>query len=892
MDQTDQHRPDPDELLTRIRKEEEKQQKGKLKIFFGMCAGVGKTYEMLRSGHEALNKGVDVVIGYVETHKRPETLALLDGLPSVPRKKLEYRGATFEEMDIDALLVRKPRLTLVDELAHTNIPGSRHVKRYQDILELLDSGIDVYTTVNVQHLDSRANTVAQITKSAVRETVPDSVFDAADEVELIDLAPDDLLRRLAEGKVYTPDRSRQAIDNFFRKGNLTALREMSLRLTAERVDRQVRDYMESEHIRGPWKSVHRFVVGITPTEHSADLLRWTRRLAYAMHASWIAVYVESVARVLNEKLKAALQRNIKLARELGAEIVTTTDEDVAGALIRVAHQQKATQVLVGKSRKRRWWRPTLADQLISRSGDLDVYVLGGEHGSGETITERWLPEPHSGWQPYALAGLIVSVVSLMSLPVSHLIGYRTVSFVILLTVSLLPLRFGPGPVLLAAAIGALLWNFLFIPPVFTFSIGEIEDTLMFGMYFIIAIVTGVLSARVRARERAVRLREERAVALYTLTSELSAATSQDGVVQAAVTNIRRFFDADVAVFLSDPDGDFSSKPHPASSLSVSPKELSVVAWVYWNEKKAGRFTDTLPSSEATYFPMSGPRYPLGVVGVRLHHNRPLHIDQETLLQNFLSQISSSVEREFLNDLSKASMVLAESERLYKTLFDSVSHELRTPITAILNAAENLESDSTVSPSHDFLSEIRIAAKRLNQLVENLLDMTRLQSGMIKTKVDWVDIHDLITLTLKESKDDLVGHPLTTTVAPGMPLLKLDFGLIQQALLNLLRNAAQHTPEGTTIMVTAFMEAEQCIMVVSDNGPGVDETTLKHLFDKFYRVPGTKAGGTGLGLSIAKGFVEAHQGSILAQSPKDGGLQFIIRLPVEIATSPTPETIRT
>ncbi len=888
METPDTHRPDPDELLNRLRKEEEKQHKGKLKIFFGMCAGVGKTYEMLRSAHEALDKGVDVVVGYVEAHKRPETLALLNGLPLVPRKKISYRGADFEELDIDALLARKPRLVLVDELAHTNIPGSRHVKRYQDVLELLDNGIDVYTTVNVQHLDSRANTVAQITHSVVRETVPDSVFDAADEVEVIDIAPDELLKRLAEGKVYTAERSHQAIDNFFRKGNLIALREMSLRLTAERVDRQVRDYMESEHIRGPWKSGQRIVVGIKATESSANLIRWTRRMAYAMHASWIVVFVESSLRSLVEADKERLQHNFKLAGDLGAEIATTTDDDVAGALIRIAHQQKATQILVGKGRHRRWWRAGVVDQLISRSGDLDVYVVGGDPEIKSESGPR-LPELHSGWTPYALAALIIGLVSLISFPVSPYIGYRTVSFVILLTVSLLPLRFGPGPVLLAAAIGALMWNFLFIPPVFTFSIGHIEDTLMFGMYFIIAIVTGVLSARVRARERAVRLREERATALYTLTSQLSAATSQDGVIQAAVSNIRRYFEADVAVFLSDPDGDFSSKAHPASTFILSPKELSVVAWVYWNEKKAGKFTDTLPFAEATYFPMSGPRYPLGVVGVKLRQKQSFNFDQETLLQNFLSQISSSIEREFLNELSKTSLVLAESERLYKTLFDSVSHELRTPITAIINATDNLER-SGEGASHDFSHEIKIAASRLNRLVENLLDMTRLQSGMMTTKPDWVDVRDLIQWTIKEIQDELTTHQVVLEMDPEMPLIKIDFGLIQQAIVNLVRNAVQYTPERTTVTIKAAVASDECIVEVADNGPGVSPSTLKHLFDKFYRVPGTKAGGTGLGLSIAKGFVEAHQGTLTAESREGGGLKFTIRLPAEVTVRNSPESV--
>ena len=878
----DESRPDPDALLHALRKEEEKAAKAKLKIFFGMCAGVGKTYDMLTAAHDAISKGIDVVIGIVETHKRPETEALVANLPIIPRKKIDYRDNVVEEMDLDAILARKPKLVLVDELAHTNAPGSRHLKRYQDVQELLDNGIDVYTTLNVQHLESRADAVAQITGSLVRETVPDSIFERADDIEVIDLPPDELLKRLEEGKVYSPERSHQAIQNFFRKGNLTALREMSLRLTAERVDHQLRDYMRTERITGPWKSGQRLVVGISPSPHSVSVLRWARRLSYTMNASWVVVCVETSA-ALPESDKEQLSKNISLARKLGAEIITTSDENVSDALIRVAREQNATQILVGKSKRGLFSRSQrLIEDLVEKSHNVDVYIVGQEDNTQQEKKRRAIPKLQSSITHYSLASAIVAIVALCCFPFAQLIGYRTVSMIILLTVSLLPLRMGPGPVLVAAAMGALVWDFFFIPPIFTFSIGRVEDVMMLGVYFIVAIVTGVLTARVRAREKAVRQREERTAALFSLTNNLSSAHSQEEVIQAAVSNIKKYFDADVAMILGEADGEISARPHSASSFSLDAKEYSVASWSYWNEKKAGKYTDTLPSAEATYFPISGPRYPLGVVGVRLHRNEKLSSDQETSLDNFISQIASAMERELLNDVNKKSIVVAESERLYKILFNSISHELRTPIAAIMGASENLTKISAnqgATSTDEYTKEIHIAAERLNRLVANLLDMSRLESGMIQPKMDWCDIHDLISAAVKGLDRELSRHSVIVNVQDEMPLVKLDFGLVEQALTNLVHNAAVHTPEGSSITIDAKVEERQCVLVVADGGPGLAKDDLPKVFEKFYRAEGMKSGGSGLGLTIAKGFAEAHKGTLTARNRDSGGAEFTLKIPL-------------
>jgi two-component system sensor histidine kinase KdpD len=879
-------RPDPDELLRAIRREEEGRNAGKLRVFFGMCAGVGKTYEMLRTAREERRKGVDLVVGYVETHGRLETESLLQGLEIIPRRMLDYRGTTLEEMDLDVILERKPALVLVDELAHTNAPGSRHPKRYQDVIELLENGISVYTTLNVQHLESRAETVAQITGAIVRETVPDSVFSVAHEVELIDVTPDELLERLAQGKVYLPESSQRAREHFFRKGNLTALREMALRLTAERVDHQLREYMRGEQIVGPWKSGQRLVVALSPSPHSKSVIRWARRTAYTLNATWIAVYVE-LPRPLTPETRKQLEENIRLARELGAEVVTTADVRVDCGLLRVARQEHATHILVGKSAERApFWRKSLFDHLLEESSNLDIYVVSGE--SEQPPASVWkLPRRTSSWAQYAAGAGLVSLVASACFPLREFLGYQTVSLVLLLTVTLLALRLGPGPILLAATLSALIWNYFFIPPLFTWRVHLPEDMLMLGAYFIIALVTGVLSARTRINDLALRQREERASALFAITRDLSRADTVDGVVAAAVANVRRFFGADVAVILSATDGDLTNTAHHASTYPVDEKEFSVASWAYWNERKAGRFTDTLPGAQGLYFPLSGPRYSLGVVGVKLADRSQLSLEQETLLQNFMDQIASALERESLSDLSARAMVVAESERLYKTLFDSVSHEIRTPLAAIAGSAEELMNESAPEfpgVRRQLIADIQTATERLNRLVENLLDMTRLESGLIKPRLDWCDIRDVLNAVVMKAAGGSPHRQVSVTVDADVPLMKLDYGLIEQAVANIVHNALVYSPPATPVTIHAVVEGSDCSVTIADRGPGIPPGKEEEIFGKFYRVPGTRAGGMGLGLSIVRGFLAAHRGTVTARNRAEGGAEFVLRIPILSTTT--------
>jgi two-component system, OmpR family, sensor histidine kinase KdpD len=642
-----ENRPDPDALLAAIKKEEIRQQKGRLKIFFGMAAGVGKTYTMLQAARQALSEGADVVVGYIETHGRAETEALLQGLPIIPRRKIEYRGAIFYEMDLDAILNRKPQLVLVDELAHTNIPGSRHAKRYQDVLELLDAGINVFTTVNVQHLESRADAVQQITGLVMRETVPDSIFDRGDEIELVDITPEKLLKRLAEGKVYVPDKARLAAQKFFRRGNLTALREMSLRLTAQHVDQQLRDYMQLHKISGPWKSGERLLVAVGPSPMSAELVRSTRRVAYALQSPWIAVSVELPHRPLSPEAKRRQEKNLELARELGAEIITTTDTDLVSGIIRVARQHNVAQIMVGKTQDSplvKLFRGDLfVSRLIKESGNIDISVIASD--KIKTFEQKQLSPAFSlALRQYAYGFFIIIALAGICYSALPLIGYQAVGLILLFAIVLLALFVGRGPVIFSAAFSALIWDFFFISPPFTFHIAEPQDALMLGMYFVIASILGNLTSRIRVQQLALQHREEQAVALYTLAREVANATNINEVLVTAVKQLGRVFGAKISILLPDHVATDSLKLHSASTLVLGEKDISVATWVFNLRKPAGRFTDTLPMAEAYFVPLLTPTQVVGVIGVRTHRAEPLTIEQKALLETFASQIASAIER--------------------------------------------------------------------------------------------------------------------------------------------------------------------------------------------------------------------------------------------------------
>jgi two-component system sensor histidine kinase KdpD len=885
---TDEPRPDPDLLLAAIQKLETQEKRGKLKVFFGMSAGVGKTYAMLQAAHQQLAEGRDVVVAYVETHGRKETDALLEGLTMLPRKQVEHRGIAVTEMDLDAVLARKPNLALVDELAHTNAPGSRHPKRYQDVLELLAAGIDVYTTVNVQHIASRADTVREITGSNSREIVPDSVLDIA-ELVLIDISPENLIKRLDEGKVYLPDRAEVAMFNFFREGNLTALREMALRLTAERVGQDVRDYMQVMQIQGPWKTSHRLLVGLSPSPFSEQMARWTRRLADSLGCEWVAVYVET-AKPLSEPSQSRLTRNLALARELGAEVITTADEDVVRGLLRVARQHNITQIVVGKPGGGGWfhsWRGgAVLRQLVRESGEIDLHVVRGqrkeEAGDAAERVSTWRLLASSTAQQYAWALGSVVVSTFAAFVLNPLIGYRAVALIFLFDVVGLALLVGRGPILVAATVSALVWNYFFLPPIYTLYIHSFEDAMMFGMYFVIAIVLGQLIARIRSQEKAERRREERATALYMLTRDLADAVGLDEILRRLTHQVSKVFAADVAILLPAGPGRLAEEAHPVSAFKVSEKEQSVADWVFHHGQPAGKFTDNLPGAEALYLPLSTATSMVGVMGVRLQQKNAPTLDQRNLLDAFVRQGALVMDRQRLHEAAEQAKVVAESERLGKTLLDSVSHEIRTPLAAITSAVSSLadgKMNGDIGVRQSLLREIQEAAARLNRIVGNLLSIARLESGHIKPKLEWCDVSDLVAVTRQSLESDLAKHPLSTQIKPGLPLVHMDFVLMEQALSNLLINAATYTPPGAPVEIRAGVEGKEFVLSVADRGRGLPPESVSRVFEKFYRAPGSPAGGTGLGLSIVKGFVEAQGGRVEAGNLPSGGAIFSLRLPL-------------
>ena len=874
-------RPDPDAILASLHREEARALRGRLKIFFGMCPGVGKTYAMLSAARHELQEKTDVVVGVVETHRRVETEALLEGLPVIPRRVTDYKGIQIAEMDLEAILARHPRLVLIDELAHTNAPGSRHPKRYQDVIEVVEAGIDVYTTLNVQHIESRADAVRQITGIAVTETVPDSILELADEIELVDLTPEALLERLREGKVYLGDRAEAAAQNFFKETHITALRELALRFTAERMDKRLREMRGASTATTVWRSGERLLVGVGASPSSTQLVRWTRRMAAAQGAAWLAVNIES-SRVLPPDARRRLDQNLALARELGAEVLVTHDESVPAALVRVALQNKATQIVVGKSRNPRWLDllrgGSLLDRLLRAREPIDIYVVPPERSEKDGAWIDWSSRSPSAPREYAEVFCVIGAITLAGWFLAPHAGYLAIGMLYLTAVISLALRVGRWPILVAGVTSALAWDFVFIPPLFTFYIQKFEDELLFGMYFVVALITGQLTAKVRAQERNERMREERATALFHLTRALSAAQTLDDGVFAALRQADELFSAQTALLLGDEAGSVLT-PHFAGSFAIDERERGVADWVWHNRKKAGRFTDTLPSAAGFHVALVRENRALGVLVVRVPPAAELSLAQRDLIESFAAQIALLVEREHLREAGEREKLLTESERLHRTLLDGVSHELKTPLAVLGSVAENIATAEGPLRT-ELVGEMRTATRRLNRLVNNLLDQTRLESGMLQPKLDWCDASDLVNAAVDGVSDSLAGHPLEIAVPEDMPLFQADTALMEQIIANLLLNAALHTPAGTPIFLAAGVDGprQRIFFTVADRGPGFPLEMRERLFQKFQRGDAARAGGLGLGLSIIRGFVAAQGGEVVAGENPGGGAVFTVYLP--------------
>ena len=890
----DDTRPNPDALLKALQKTEPTGKKGKLSIFFGMAAGSGKTYAMLEAAQNRFKDGVDVIVGVVETHGRAETKALLKGLPSIPKRKIPYHDIELEEFDIDAVLKRHPSLLLVDELAHTNAPGSRHTKRWQDVIELLDAGIDVYTTLNVQHIESRKENVESITGVTVHETVPDSLLERAAQIELIDITPADLLKRLHEGKVYLGDMAERAIENFFKEDKLSALREIALRLTAEKVENDLQTLLTLRGMAAGWKSTERLMVAVSHSPYSEGLIRATRRIAYALEAPWIAVYVDTGA-TLSPDDKIQLSRNLALVEELGGETILTSGPDIADSLRRIAEQRNVTQVIFGRP-VRRWIRDIIGggtplDRLVRESGKFDVLVLRQDKSDKAPRRRFSWPAPESGFLSYWYISWLIGAVSLLNYILDPLIGYRAAGFIFLLSILIISLFVSLGPILFAAILSSFIWDFFFIPPVGTFTIRQPEDAFMGLAYFVVAVVTGTLTHRIRRREKLLRQREERTTTLYKIVKAIAATGNKESFINVTTNQLGLALSCKCGVYLSDSKGTLSPVRTANGLGGLTEHEMAVAKYVFEKKKPGGWSTDTLPSADSLYLPLVGTSDIVGVLVFNPKSKTRLLPEDREFLLTVTRQLAIGIEREILNEKSRQARQLQESERLHQTILDSISHEIRTPLTAIMGASSALQERDiagNIETRNELAGELIDASERLNLVVENLLDTSRLSSGMLKLKLEWCDPKDLISVTLEMLSRALEKHKVEVYTPEKLPLIYVDSHLMEQVLSNLIRNAAIATPSGKEIKIEVRSTAESFEIVVSDLGPGIPEDAMYNIFKRFYRVAGTPAGGMGLGLWLAKNIVEFHGGKISVRNRPTGGAAFTVSLPLKQQPENPPE----
>ena len=951
----DLKRPDPDELLARLKHEEQAEAHGRLKIFLGYVAGVGKTYAMLEAAHQRLTEGIDVVVGFVETHARKETEALISGLPVIPRRTVEYHGTTLTEMDLDAVLARHPALVLVDELAHTNAPESRHPKRYLDVEEVLNAGIDVYTTINVQHLESLNDVVQQITGVVVHETIPDRVLDEATEIELVDLPADELLQRLKDGKVYVPEAAARALDQFFRKGNLTALRELSMRRAAERVDNQMVDYMQTKAIPGPWAAGERILVCLSSHPMGERLIRAGRRLADDLNGEWTVLYVETPGHLrMPHSSRERLEKNLRLAEDLGAKVVSTTDEAVASVVVKYAHAHNITKIIAGKPLRPRWYevmRNPVIDQILRSSGNIDVYVITEDTPLSQgALPRRALPDElslHSPISRYALSLLLVALVTLAGFPLRLFLDATNLVMLYLVGVLIAAVYLGRGPSILASIVSVLAFDYFFVNPRFSFSVTDTQYLLTFLGLLVVGLVISNSAAVLRDQVDVLRRREQQTQALNRLSGQLASAVKLEQVLETVIRNVGEMFGRETAILLPVEPANTEARQNryprqeengsqngpnqnnlqaarilavqknnlshsvngasvdppvlPASSqrlglaaasdgLHVNEIELAVADWAFKNGHQAGRGTDTLPAAEMRFIPLVASHGPVGVLGIRgLDPASFLSMEQRALMEGVANLSALAIERGMLAEKATQTEMLRQTERLQTALLNSISHELRTPLATITGVLSSLGESARTSPeqqldadtSLDLIDSATRQARRLNRLVENLLDMSRLEAGVMRLNLEPGDLQDLIGAVLDQSQDRFCDHPIQVELSPGLVLVQMDAVLIGQVLDNILDNACKYSPSGSPIIVQAGLDGKQVVVEVKDAGIGIPPDDLERIFDKFYRVlqqPHSIAG-TGLGLSICKGIIEAHGGTIWAANNPTGGVTLTFTLPV-------------
>ncbi|MGE0282200.1 MAG: DUF4118 domain-containing protein [Rhizobiaceae bacterium] len=891
-----ENRPSPEALL----KQASQENRGRLKVFLGAAPGVGKTYEMLQAAQRRRRDGIDLVVGVVETHGRKETEALLEGLEVIPRHQIEYKGHALNEMDLDAVLKRRPKLVLVDELAHTNVPGSRHPKRYLDVEEILDAGIDVYTTLNIQHVESLNDVVAKITHIRVRETVPDSIIDRADDIELVDLTPEDLIQRLKEGKVYVPEQAQRAVQNYFLPGNLTALRELALRRTAQRVDEQMVNYMRAHAIPGPWAAGERVLVCINEHPGCSELVRYTRRLADRLRAAWTAVHIETPGSLrLGEAEKNRIAECLRLAEQLGGEALTLPAADVPSGVLEYANTNNITHIVIAKSRRSRWselWRSSVTHQLIRSAGDISVHVIAEQRlkKTPEEKNGRHLefqatfgvsPGQYFGSVAFIAAALLIGIALRQFLDVSN------VALVFLAAVLASAVTYGLWPSIFTAVLSALTYNFFFLPPLYTFTIGDPENVVSLFFFAVVAIVTGNLTSRVRAQAISAGQRARTTEELYTFSRKLAGSVVLDDLLWATAYQIALMLKVRVVLLLPE-DGVITVRAGYPPEDVLAEADFAAAKWTWEHGRPAGRDADTLPGVHWLFLPMRTGRGLVGVVGLDADRSGPLMTpDRRRLLDALVDQAALAIERINLAKDIDAARLTAETERLRSALLTSISHDLRTPLASILGAATSLKNyrDTLDEDAKSELAGlIQEEAERLNRFISNLLDMTRLESGKIIPREELTDLSDVVGSALERARKVIGAHEVRVDIQQDLPMLRLDPVLLEQVLFNLLDNGAKYSPVGSEIMLTARRDGQTVTVQVIDQGEGIPEQDLERIFDKFYRVHAMdrRRAGTGLGLAICRGFIETMRGQIIAANRKDrSGAIFTITLPV-----PVDETI--
>jgi two-component system sensor histidine kinase KdpD len=889
-------RPDPDALLASVKAEESRAARARLKIFFGAAPGVGKTYAMLQEGQRAHADGEDVVIGVIETHGRPETEALVDGIPIVGRRAIEHRGVQLTELDLDAVLARRPARVLVDELAHTNAPGSKHVKRWQDVLELLDAGIDVHTTINVQHLESLGDVIQQITGVRVRETVPDPLIERADQIELVDLSPDELLTRLAEGKVYVPDQAQRAVQHFFQKGNLLALRELALRRTAERVDADVLAYRRQHGISSPWPTSERIIVCVGPSPGSERLIRATKRIAEGLHAGWAAAYVEVLgAPPLGDKDSERLEAHLRLAEALGGEVVRLTGRTIAGTLLEHARETNITRIVAGKPTHARWRdrvRGSLLDTLIRGSGRIEIHVIA-PIDEGRAPPPPAIPRERPSAWAYGWAALAIAATTAIGMAVLEYVTDAEITMMYLIAITLASLA-GRGPSLVAASLAVVGFDFCFVAPRFTFAVSDVRFLMTFAVMFAAGLAISTLTTRLRRQERDALIRERHTAALLAFTRNIAAALAPGDVAAVTVAQLEASFSVSASVLVPDSEAPGSMPSEPGALVAVAglmplaPQELAVVRWAFDHKATAGRGTDTLPGARILAVPLVSGDDAVGVIAVHAKQDpRRRGGAAVPLIEAIARQAGLALGRVRFAEQAKEATVRARTEEMRNALLSAVSHDLRTPLAVITGAATTLRDDEARLPAparRELLTQIVDDARRLERVLANLLQLTRVESGLVPNR-ELIPVEEVVGAALTRMEDALGNWKVDLDI-PSELVIPVDPVLFEQVLINLIDNAIKHG--APPLALRARRVGDRVELDLTDHGRGVPAELGATLFDKFVRA--STAPGAGLGLAVVRAIVEAHSGQVAVENAAEGGARFRISLPADHPDAKRPPPI--